>query len=311
MIDFMNTDKAKGIIDQYLTKGVYTAPPDINPVYDVREPGQEFPPLNPPINVTPDIDDPCPPGYQLIDGVCQPISDFGGTSVVEEVSGGDDDDDMEERPYMSIEDMKAASDEDLINYLTSGFLTNSGMLGFLPSKGDIVTLKDSIMPPAFKLGFGKQDEMRRKFIEEELIRRGFGIGTNEDGQQQFNINPILFKENLDKAVSNLTYRQDNRDDIVPVVGDDGTFAGYQSVDRTGGDFYQQTKPTENLGSLLSDDGSRNQKNYEAALRENVRRTVLAPTQTITYRDPDTGRVDTATAPRSNYSSVLGGFTGGR
>tara|TARA_R100000654_G_scaffold10163_1_gene22832 strand:- start:43 stop:789 length:747 start_codon:yes stop_codon:yes gene_type:complete len=247
----------------------------------------------------------------LVDGVCQPISDFGGSSIVEEVSGGNDDDDMEERPYMSIDMMKAASDEDLINYLTSGFLTNSGMLGYLPSKGDIVTLKDGLMPPAFKLGFGKQDEMRRKFIEEELIKRGFGIGTNQDGEQQFNINPILFKENLDKAVSQMNYRQDNKNDNVPVIGDDGTIAGYQSVDRTGGDFYQQTRPTENLGSLLSDDGSRNQKNYEAALRENVRRTVLAPEQTISFRDPDTGQTYEATAPRSNYSSALGGFTGGR
>lgn len=310
MDDFINTGKAKGIIDQYLTKGVYTAPSDINPVFDLRKPGQEFPPVNPPINVTPDIDDPCPPGYQLIDGVCQPISDFGGSSVVEEVSGGNDDDDMEEKPYMSIEDMRAASDEDLINYLTSGFLTNSGMLGYLPSKGDIVTLKDSIMPPAFKLGFGKQDEMRRKFIEEELIRRGFGIGTNQDGQQQFNINPILFKENLDNAVSKINYRQDNSNDNVPIIKEDGTI-GLKSVDRTGGNFYQQTRPTENLGSLLSDDGSRNQKNYDKALRENVRRTVLAPTQTISYRDPGTGRVDTANAPRSRFSKTLGGFTGGR
>jgi len=184
MIDFMNTDKAKGIIDQYLTKGVYTAPPDLNPVYDVREPGQEFPPVNPPINVTPDIDDPCPPGYQLIDGVCQPISDFGGTSVVEEVSGGDDDN-MEERPYMSIEDMKAASDEDLINYLTSGFLKNSP-LGFLPSKGTEVTLGMGKLPPLFQLAFGGQNEMRKNFILGELSNRGFFTGNFDN-----NNNPIF------------------------------------------------------------------------------------------------------------------------
>ena len=180
----MNTDKAKGIIDQYLTKGVYTAPPDLNPVYDVREPGQEFPPVNPPINVTPDIDDPCPPGYQLIDGVCQPISDFGGTSVVEEVSGGDDDN-MEERPYMSIEDMKAASDEDLINYLTSGFLKNSP-LGFLPSKGTEVTLGMGKLPPLFQLAFGGQNEMRKNFILGELSNRGFFTGNFDN-----NNNPIF------------------------------------------------------------------------------------------------------------------------
>ena len=196
MIDFMNTDKAKGIIDQYLTKGVYTAPPDINPVYDVREPGQEFPPLNPPINVTPDADDPCPQGYMLVDGVCQPISDFGGSSVVEEVSGGGDDD-MEERPYMSIEDMKSATDEKLLEYLTSGFLKNSP-LGFLPSKGTEVTLGMGTLPPLFQLAFGGQNEMRKNFILGELANRGYFTGNFDNnnnpifdiGNKNINTNPL-------------------------------------------------------------------------------------------------------------------------
>lgn len=216
----------------------------------------------------------------------------------------------EERDYFSIEDMKDLSDAELIEYLKDGRLSNSA-LGFLPSKGNIVTIKDSkLTSPFFKLAFGKQEEMRRQFMIDELTKRGFNIGTNEDGQQQFNINPILYNENLDKAVRQMNYRQDNIGDDVPVIKSDGTI-GYKKIDRTDGEYYQRTRPSENLGSLLNNDGSRNQDNYNKALRENVRRTVLAPTQTISYRDPDTNKTYTANAPRSNYSSTLGGFTGGR
>jgi len=216
----------------------------------------------------------------------------------------------EERDYFSIEDMKDLSDEELIEYLKDGRLSNSGMLGFLPSKGNVVSVKDSMLTsPLFKLAFGKQEKMRRDFMIDELTKRGFNIGTNEDGQQQFNINPILYNENLNDAVSSMNYRQDNKNDNVPVIREDGTVS-YQNVDRTSGDFYQQTRPTENLGSLLNNDGSRNNQNYDRALRENVRNTVLAPEQTISYTD-NKGKTYTANAPRSNYSSVLGGFTGGR
>jgi len=195
MVDFINTDKAKGIIDKYLTKGTFTTPPDINPYYDLREPGQEFPPLNPPVPTTPDIpDDPCPMGYQLIDGVCQPIDQFGG-NLANEID--DDDNEIDNRPYMSIEDMEAATDEDLLDYLTSGFLKNSP-LGFLPSKGTEVTLGMNIMPPLFQTVFGGQNELRKDFILNELMKRGFFTGNFDDQQNpifdigQKNINPMQF-----------------------------------------------------------------------------------------------------------------------
>lgn len=196
MVDFINTNKAKGIIDQYLTNATYTSPPDINPIYDIREPGQEFPPLNPPIETTPDVpDDPCPMGYQLIDGVCQPINQFGGDMMNEVTGGGDDE--VEERPYMSIEDMKGATDDDLLGYLTSGFLKNSA-LGYLPSKGTEVTLKMGKLPPLFQLAFGGQNELRKDFILGELMRRGYFTGKFDDQQNPiFDIgkktkNPMMF-----------------------------------------------------------------------------------------------------------------------
>ena len=91
----------------------------------------------------------------------------------------DDRDDPEERPYMSIEDMQNASDEELLDYLKSGFLKNS-LLGYLPSKGTEVTLGMGKLPPLFQLAFGKQNEMRKNFILSELMKRGYFTGNFDD-----------------------------------------------------------------------------------------------------------------------------------
>ena len=191
---FMQSATAQDIINNYINKP-YETPSSINPIFDLREEGQQFPPLNPPVQTTPVVDDPCPPGYQLIDGVCQPIEQFGG-NLANEVTGGGDDE-VDNRPYMSIEDMENATDEDLLDYLTSGFLKNSP-LGFLPSKGTEVTLGMGKLPPLFQLAFGGQNELRKDFILNELMKRGFFTGNFDDQQNpifdigQKNINPMQF-----------------------------------------------------------------------------------------------------------------------
>jgi len=184
MTPFMQGTEAQSIIDNYLTNptpkqntGVFR-----NPLFDLRtEQGLPADALYP----NPQIDfsaedtptDPCPEGYMLVDGVCQPIEQFGQSSYQE----NDDKEDPEERPYMSIEDMKNASDEDFLNYMTSGFLKNSP-LGYLPSKGTEVTMSNMFLPSQFQLLFGKQNEMRKNFIKDELTRRGFFTGNFNKNQ---------------------------------------------------------------------------------------------------------------------------------
>lgn len=184
----MQSTEAQSIIDNYLTNptpkqntGVFR-----NPLFDLRtEQGLPADALYP----NPQIDfsaedtptDPCPEGYMLVDGVCQPIEQFGQSSYQE----NDDREDPEERPYMSIEDMKNASDEELLEYMTSGFLKNSP-LGYLPSKGTEVTMSNMFMPSQFQLLFGKQNEMRKNFIKDELTRRGYFTGNFDK-----NKNPIF------------------------------------------------------------------------------------------------------------------------
>jgi len=155
-----------------------------NPNFDLRtEQGLPSDALypNPLLDTTPPTDapvDPCPPGYMLVDGICQPIEQFGQSSYQQDNNR----DDPKERPYMSIEDMKNATDEELLEYLKDGRLSNSA-LGFLPSKGNLVTLKKSqFMPPLFKLAFGGQDKMREEFMLSELMKRGYFTGNFDKNQ---------------------------------------------------------------------------------------------------------------------------------
>ena len=175
---FMQSASAQNIINSYINKP-YERPPAINPIFDLREPGQDFPPLNPPVQTDPVVD-PCPPGYQLIDGVCQPIDQFGGNYT--NLGGGSDDYEVEDRPYFSIDDMRDLSNEDLLDYLKSGFLSNSP-IGFLPSRGNLVTLKDplpNLAASLLQLPFGNQSELRKKAMENELMRRGYFSGQYDD-----------------------------------------------------------------------------------------------------------------------------------
>jgi hypothetical protein len=81
-----NDPRYQAIIDAYKAGQLQTTAPQYNPIYDIRReqieagelpPGSRFPnpqlPTQPPAEDTPEEPfDPCPPGYQLIDGVCQP-----------------------------------------------------------------------------------------------------------------------------------------------------------------------------------------------------------------------------------------------
>jgi len=187
-VPFGVSKTAQDIINEHLNTPK-TPSTDVfrNPNFDLRtEQGLPSDALypNPLLDTTPSTDapvDPCPPGYMLVDGICQPIEQFGQSSYQQD----NDRDDPEERKYMSIEDMKNASDEELLEYMTSGFLKNSP-LGYLPSKGTEVTLSNMFMPSQFQLLFGKQNEMRKNFIKDELTRRGYFTGNFDKNQ-----NPIF------------------------------------------------------------------------------------------------------------------------
>ena len=199
---FLQSQSAQDIINNYLN-GDYQAQPNLNsagmwrnPQFDIRTQQELAGELDPSaLYANPIMDwsatstenetvDPCPPGFQLIDGVCQPNEQF-GKSMYDEKK--EKENEIEERPYMSIEDMKNASNEELIGYLKDGWLNNS-KLGYLPSKGGEVTLGGKFMNPQFGLFFGKQNEMRRNAMISELTNRGYFTGNyNDKGDEVFNI----------------------------------------------------------------------------------------------------------------------------
>jgi|11BtaG_2_1085332.scaffolds.fasta_scaffold26195_1 hypothetical protein len=235
---FMQSATAQDIINNYINKP-YETPSSINPIFDLREEGQQFPPLNPPVQTTPVVDDPCPPGYQLIDGVCQPIEQFGG-NLANEVTGGGDDE-VDNRPYMSIEDMENATDEDLLDYLTSGFLKNSP-LGFLPSKGTEVTLGMGTLPPLFQLAFGGQNELRKDFILNELMNRGFFTGNFDKNKNPiFDIGTKNINTNVG-GIESMLPANNPGDPVTDVYGDT-----YQQVfnDNQGNTGYTFTSGSDN------------------------------------------------------------------
>ena len=199
---FFQGTEAQKVIDSFLGSGVTASTPmqpmDMNAQGVFRNPylPEGFYPNDSaiypdPVYTPPVTDDEnipkCPPGYVYDEILKQCV--FVGDDVQEETRGNDNDE-VEERDYMSIEDMKNASNEKLLNYLKSGFLTNS-LIGYLPSKGDLVTLKKT-MPST--LGFGLQalgitdPEMRRNSMIAELSNRGYFTGEFDDkGNEIFDI----------------------------------------------------------------------------------------------------------------------------
>ena len=185
---FMQSTEAQNIISNYLGGGYDTTStsPFRNPIFDLRteqeaagtlDPSALYPNSQIDFSVQEDVTvDPCPPGYQLIDGVCQPIEQF-GKSLYDEKQDRDDRDE-EERDYFSIEEMKNLGDYELLKYLDDGWL-----------KGDKFnsTIGGNWMPIQFGIPFGKQNQMRRNFIIDELTRRGYNIGADDKGNQQFNV----------------------------------------------------------------------------------------------------------------------------
>ena len=244
---FMQGSKAQSIIDSYLNDGGYSqAQPTTNlnsagnfrnPIFDLRTEQENAGTLTPEdLYPNPQLDfsapdtpvDPCPEGFMLVDGICQPIETF-GQSMYDE--NRDDNNNVEERPYMSIEAMENASDEELLDYLTSGFLKNSA-LGYLPSKGTEVTLGMGMLPPLLQLGFGGQNELRKNFILSELMKRGYFTGNFDD-----NKNPIF-----DIANKNVNTNVGGIESQLPA-----NVAG-EAVTDVFGDTYQQVS-NDNQGNI--------------------------------------------------------------
>ncbi len=201
---FFQGTEAQKIIDSFLGSGVTAttpmSPADMNANNVFRNPyspegfyanDTDMYPVDsykPPVTDSEGIPN-CPEGY-VYDEVLKACRFVGFSEPAQDSGKTFEEERAEERPYMSIEDMKNASNKDLLDYLKTGYLSNS-MFGYLPSKGDLVTLKNTFPTT---LGMGLQTlgiidpELRRNAMISELSNRGYFKGDfNDKGQEVFDI----------------------------------------------------------------------------------------------------------------------------
>jgi len=192
---FMQGSEAQGIISNYLGGG-YAASPNVNtagqfrnPIFDIRTQQELAGDLDPSaLYPNPQIDfsvqepppDPCQEGFMLVDGVCQPIEQFGQSDDYSQ--SGRTEDDPEELYIPTDEEILSMTDQEYLdNLISRGWLKNSA-LGYLPSKGGALDLKSgAINHPGFAFLFGNLQKAKRDKMLAELNRRGlfYNIGNEQ------------------------------------------------------------------------------------------------------------------------------------
>ena len=186
---FMQGSEAQSIISNYLG-GNYastSASPFRNPKFDLRteqeaagtlDPSALYPNQQIDFSVQEDVTvDPCPQGYQLIDGVCQPIENFGQS---DEQQSGRTEDDQEELYIPTDEEILSMTDQEYLdNLISRGWLKNS-MLGYLPSKGGVLDLRTGKMPGYFQTIFGGLQKAKRDKMIAELNKRGLWYNVGDE-----------------------------------------------------------------------------------------------------------------------------------
>ena len=296
----MQSASAQNIINSYINKP-YQTPPAINPIFDLREPGQEFPPLNPPVQTDPVVD-PCPPGYQLIDGVCQPIDQFGG-DMPNEVTGGGDNENIDTRSESRklFDDMKNdpsnmfGATRFLDKYEIGEDEFGNPIYSFDPKKGVFPFFGMSLIDTLTGGGKRREDKFNQAINT---------ILSQTQNQDVFgNLNPLAFgkqsgdiftmynpQQYLDQT-KDVVLQQTNQQPVTmgDMIGslDTGTASQVQS---------QGTEPVDVRGSslVITDDGVRRRDDtaYQSAVAKNIARNI-------------------ANTGSSGFSTKLGGFTRGR
>ena len=205
---------AQSIIDEYINAGGFGQPfPQNNlntaglwrnPLFDLRTEQEAAGTLDPTaLYPNPQLDfsvqdpppDPCQEGYMLVDGICQPIEQFGQSSYDEKQD--DDKDDDPTREYYSIEDMEKMDDYEFLKYLT-------GSGAYMGGKDGMYTLKDPLSFGLFgagmkMLGLDSRD-LRNQFMRKKLAELGYDCTLNKKGEPVYNLmQPMNIISNAEAA----------------------------------------------------------------------------------------------------------------
>ena len=205
---FMQGSEAQSIISNYLGGGYNTtsAIPFRNPIFDIRtqqeaagtlDPSALYPNQQIDFSVQEDVTvDPCPQGYQLIDGVCQPIENF-GESIYDPLKRENEREDLEPREYHSIEDMEKMDDYEFLNYLT-------GAGAYMTGKDGMYTLNDPMFSGLFGAGLNilglDSRDLRNKYMRKKLADLGYSFTNNKQGEPVYNLmQPMNIISNAEAA----------------------------------------------------------------------------------------------------------------
>ena len=333
---FMQSSEAQKIINNYLGGG-YAASPNVNtagvyrnPIFDLRTEQEAAGTLDPSaLYPNPQMDfsvadvpvDPCPPGYELIDGVCQPIENF-GQSLYQPDNQGNNDNTEEVLTFSEKEYNKMKKDPN--NPFGAGIELDKWEVDEDEFGNKVYKYKDKgLTPTLFGIAdaiFGGNARRKKRFDEAVNTILGQTTAPNFFGQ---NTNPLAFgyqdgdsftkysPENYlaqvsDVVVPDFLNKGNTVGDLLGSVGQgtqgsgDGYVAPTQQVNTGQGG----TQVSQNLGSLLQDSGRRDDNAYQAAIAKNIARN-------LADRDSTTGAKKSIPSSGSGFSKSLGGFYKGR
>ena len=330
---FMQSSEAQNIISNYLGGG-YAASPNVNtagvyrnPIFDLRTEQEKAGTLDPSaLYPNPQLDfsvpvDPCPLGYELIDGVCQPIETF-GQSLYQPDNQGNNDNTEEVLTFSEKEYNKMKKDPN--NPFGAGIELDKWEVDEDEFGNKVYKYKDKgFTPTLFGIAdaiFGGNARRKKRFDEAVNTILGQTTAPNFFGQ---NTNPLAFgyqdgdsftkysPENYlaqvsDVVVPDFLNKGNTVGDLLGSVGQgtqgsgDGYVAPTQQVNTGQGG----TQVSQNLGSLLQDSGRRDDNAYQAAIAKNIARN-------LADRDSTTGAKKSIPSSGSGFSKSLGGFYKGR
>ena len=321
---FMQGSKAQSIIDGYLNDGGYSqAQPEIdlnsagnfrNPIFDLRTEQENAGTLTPEdLFPNPQLDfsvpetpvDPCPEGFMLVDGICQPVETFGQSIYQENNNNNDPVVDTRTESQKMYDEMRKdtslpfGAENELDKY----------SVGFDEDGNEIFEFKKR--PPLGLIGIFDAITGGNARRENRYNNAMSTILGQTQSDFYPNANPFAFGNQVGNQFtkfSDQNYLDRVQNEIVQgsnqgaLMGDllGSVGQGTAPINQGG----QGTQTSDNSNYMMQDNGRRDDTAYETAIAKNIARN-------LSNRDSTTGKKKSTASTGSGFSKSLGGFYKGR
>ena len=325
---FMQSSNAQNIINQYLNNPTSTQTTGAfrNPYFDLRtEQGLPADAMYPDPLVDFSVEDvpldPCPPGYELIDGICQPIIEY-GQSIYDDGSGDGDGGNTDDVLTFS-EDQYKKMAKDPTNPYGAGKELDKWEIDEDEFGNTVYKYKDKGFTPTL---FGIADAItggnaKRKDRFNTAVNTILGQTINPNFFAQ-NYNPLAFGFSSGDTFTKYSpqnYLQQTQDVEIPgsnqgaTMGEllgsvgqgmQGSGDGYVAPTQQVNSGQQGTQVSNNLGGILNNAGQRDDTAYQYAIAQNI-------AKNLSNFDSAVGKPKSTESTGSGFSKSLGGFYKGR